>query len=174
MSSSTLIPVSEYLHTIYRPDRNYIDGHLVERNLGKREHAALQGILAGIFREYRRAWGVIGLPEQRVKVTQSNYRVTDLCVVRASDPRDPIVMDPPLIAIEILSDGDTLKKTHEEGQDYLRMGVEHFWIFDPIARKAFVGTSTTLAEPESGELSIPSTEIRLVLKDIFAELDELL
>ena len=174
MSSSTLIPVSEYLDTIYRPDRNYIDGHVVERNLGKREHAALQGILAGIFREHRRAWGVIGLPEQRVKVTQSNYRVTDLCVVRASDPRDPIVKHPPLIAIEILSDGDTLRKTHVEGQDYLRMGVEHFWIFDPIARKAFIGTNTTLAEPENGELSVPGTEIRLVLKDIFAELDELL
>src|SRR5271168_1142570 len=174
MSSSTLIPVSEYLDTIYRPDRNYIDGHLVERNLGKREHAALQGILAGIFREYRRAWGVIGLLEQRVRVTQSNYRVTDLFVVRASDPRDPIVTHPPLIAIEILSDADTVKKTYEEGQDYLRMGVEHFWVFDPIARKAFVGTNTTLAEPENGELSIPGTGVRLVLKDIFAELDELL
>jgi Uma2 family endonuclease len=174
MSSSTLIPVSEYLGTIYRPDRHYIDGHLVERNLGKREHAALQGILTSIFHNNRRAWGVIGLPEQRVKVTKSNYRVTDLCVVRSSDPRDPIVTHPPLLAVEILSDGDTLKKTYEEGHDYLGMGVEHFWIFDPIAHKAFVGTATTLAEPENGELSIPNTQIRLVLKDIFAELDELL
>jgi len=174
MSSSTLITVSEYLGTIYHPDRHYIDGHLVERNLGKREHAALQGILAGIFREYRRTWGVIGLPEQRIQVTEHNYRVADLCVVKASDPRDPIVKHPPLLAVEILSDGDTLKRTYEEGQDYLKMGVEHFWIFDPVAHDAFVGTRTTLVEPESGELSIPNTEIRLVLKDIFAELDELL
>jgi Uma2 family endonuclease len=117
---------------------------------------------------------VIPLPEQRVKVTPSDYRVADLCVVRSTDPRDPIVQFPPLIAIEILSDGDSLRKTYEEGQDYVRMGVEHFWIFDPDERKAFVGTAATLAEPADGELVVPGTEIRLVLKDIFAELDELL
>ncbi len=174
MSTAALIPVSEYLGTIYHPDRHYIDGYVLERNLGKREHAALQGILVGIFRENRRAWGVISLPEQRVKVTASNYRVTDVCVVRSSDPRDPIVKSPPLIAIEILSDGDTLRKTYDEGQDYIRMGVENFWIFDPTAGKAFVGTTTTLAEPKDGVLSVTGTEIRLVLKDIFAELNELL
>ena len=81
---------------------------------------------------------------------------------------------PPLIAIEILSDGDTLRKTYEEGQDYLRMGVEHFWIFDPIERKAFVGTTTMLAEPEGGGLVVPGTPIKLVLVEIFAELNEIL
>jgi Uma2 family endonuclease len=96
---------------------------------------------------------VITLLEQRVKVTQSNYRAADLCVVRSSDPRDPIVRFPPLIAIEILSDGDTLLKTHKEGQDYLRMGVEHFWIFDPMDRKAFIGTTTTLAQQEGASWS---------------------
>jgi len=33
MSSATLIPVSEYLATIYHPDRHYIDGYVLERNL---------------------------------------------------------------------------------------------------------------------------------------------
>jgi Uma2 family endonuclease len=174
MSSATLIPVSEYLGTIYKPDRHYIGGYVLERNLGKREHAALQGILTAIFANHRKAWGVIPLPEQRVRVTQSDYRVTDLCVVRLSDPRDPIVQFPPLIAIEILSEGDTLRKTYDEGQDYIRTGVEHFWIFDPEVCKAFIGTATTLAEPESGELTVPGTPIKLVLAEIFAELDELL
>jgi len=174
MAAATPIPVSEYLETMYHPDRHYIDGYVLERNLGKREHAALQGILAGIFREHRRLWGVIVLPEQRVKVTHANYRVTDVCVVRSSDPRDPIVKFPPLIAIEILSEGDTLRQTYKEGQDYLRMGVEHFWIFDPDERKAFAGTATALAEPEGGELVVPGTPIKLVLAEIFAELDELL
>ena len=81
---------------------------------------------------------------------------------------------PPLIAIEILSEGDTVRKTYEEGQDYLRMGVEHFWIFDPLHRKAFIATDTTPAEPKTGVLSVPDTEIRLVLENIFGELAELL
>ncbi len=39
MASTTQVPVSEYLKTSYRPDREYIDGELRERNVGKWEHA---------------------------------------------------------------------------------------------------------------------------------------
>ena len=59
MSSATLIPVSEYLKTDYSPDCDYIDGELLERNVGEWEHAALQGILTAIFANHRKAWGVI-------------------------------------------------------------------------------------------------------------------
>jgi hypothetical protein len=34
MASATQIPVSEYLDTIYHPDREYVDGELRERNVG--------------------------------------------------------------------------------------------------------------------------------------------
>ena len=33
MSTATLIPVEEYLSTSYRPDRDYIDGEVRERNV---------------------------------------------------------------------------------------------------------------------------------------------
>jgi Uma2 family endonuclease len=79
MSSATLIPVSKYLETIYRPDCDYIDGELLERNVGEREHSALQAILIGIFLEHRRDWKVFGLPELRTQVSKSNYRVPDIC-----------------------------------------------------------------------------------------------
>ena len=41
---SELVPVEEYLRTTYRPDRDFIDGELRERNIGERPHATLQGI----------------------------------------------------------------------------------------------------------------------------------
>jgi hypothetical protein len=34
MATAGVIPVSEYLRTTYRPDRDYIDGELKERNVG--------------------------------------------------------------------------------------------------------------------------------------------
>jgi Uma2 family endonuclease len=172
MASATLIPVSEYLQTSYEPDRDYIDGEVQERNVGEWEHAALQGILTAIFFNHRKAWGVITLPEQRVQVSGSNYRVADLCVVATSAPREPIVKQPPLVAIEILSRCDTLQGIRKRGNDYLQMGVKHFWIFDPVDRWALVCTSAGFTEPENGVLRVPSTEIELVLKEIFAELDE--
>jgi Uma2 family endonuclease len=169
MSSAPVIPLSEYLETIYRPDRDYIDGEVLERNLGEREHAALQGILARIFGNNRKAWGVITLPEQRVQVSGSNYRVADLCVVEATAPRDRIVRQPPLIAIEILSRRDTMQSVRKRGNDYLKMGVKHFWIFDPVDQWALVATNAGLIEPENGELIVPGTPIKLVLSEIWAE-----
>jgi Uma2 family endonuclease len=174
MSSATTIPLSEYLETAYSPDCDYIDGEVQERNLGEREHAALQGILAAIFSNHRKDWGVITLPEQRVQISKSNYRVADLCVVKTTAPRTGIVHQPPLIAIEILSSGDTFRELRKRVDNYLDMGVEHIWTFDPWNRKAYVSTSTAFTEPENGELTVPRTPIKLVLADIFAELEELL
>jgi hypothetical protein len=50
MANSPLIPLSDYLTTSFRPDREYVDGVLVERNVGKNEHSRLQSLLAGVVR----------------------------------------------------------------------------------------------------------------------------
>ncbi len=42
MATSSLIPVSEYLSTIYDPDCDYVDGEIQERNLGEQDHSDLQ------------------------------------------------------------------------------------------------------------------------------------
>ena len=35
MATSTQISIAEYLATVYRPDCEYIDGELLEKNMGK-------------------------------------------------------------------------------------------------------------------------------------------
>lgn len=65
MASSTLIPVSEYLSTTYRPDRDFLEGELKERSTGEQPHANVQGLLCFIFQRNREQWKV-PLPEQRV------------------------------------------------------------------------------------------------------------
>ena len=42
MSTKSLISVAEYLNTSYRPDCDYVNGEVRERNLGEMEHARLQ------------------------------------------------------------------------------------------------------------------------------------
>ena len=37
------IPVEEYLRTSYRPDCDYVDGRVEERNWGEFEHGRIQG-----------------------------------------------------------------------------------------------------------------------------------
>ena len=44
-----IISVREYLRTSYSPDCEYVDGRIVERNVGYKGHSVLQMFLAGIF-----------------------------------------------------------------------------------------------------------------------------
>jgi len=41
-SEETLVPVDEYLRTSYSPDCEYVDGRIVERNLGEKGRSILQ------------------------------------------------------------------------------------------------------------------------------------
>jgi hypothetical protein len=63
MATISRIPVSEYLHEIYRPDRDYVDGEVQERNRGEKEHSAWQGALAEYFRRHRKQWELRVYPE---------------------------------------------------------------------------------------------------------------
>ena len=57
-----LVPVEKYLGTIYHPDREYVDGAILRRNSGERDHSFVQRELIYFFRtrqinpRQRRAW----------------------------------------------------------------------------------------------------------------------
>ena len=76
----TTLPLAEYLHTSYRPDREYIDGELRERHVGKWEQARVQWLLAVWFGNHESAWDVTGSTAQRVQISASRVRVLDLVV----------------------------------------------------------------------------------------------
>ncbi len=97
---ATLVPVEEYLRTNYDPDCEYVDGQIVERNLGEKTHSRIQGEV--IFRLWAIAkeLGMEVLPEQRVQVSPKRFRIPDVTVLRMSDER--IVSSPPFICIEVL------------------------------------------------------------------------
>ena len=67
MATSTLIPVSEYRAATHRPDCDYIDGELQERNVGDRPHSFLQLAIAAIFHANRRKWNVVVGTEMRCR-----------------------------------------------------------------------------------------------------------
>ena len=56
--------------------------------------------------------------------------------------------------------------------DYVDFGIEHIWILDPEGRRAWFADRFGLHLVESGELSVPGTPIRVVLSELFAELDQ--
>ena len=59
----------------------------------------------------------------------------------------------------------------EKAAQYARFGIENIWIIDPELRMAYQYTSAGLEEVHTGELTVPETPIRVVLSEMFAELD---
>jgi len=167
MATTTHIPLSEYLETSYRPDCEYVDGEIRERNVGKFEHARVQALLTIWFGNHERDWGIIIITEQRVQVSRNRVRIPDLVAVKAG-PQPDVLTDPPLLIIEILSPDDSYSDTQERAKDYRDMGVETVWIIDPKTR-----TGRMCSGPEWTEakrLTVSGTPLYVDLDEIFSQI----
>ncbi len=170
MPTSTVVSVEEYLSTDYSPDREYLDGAVVERNLGERSHSRLQALVCSYIMAREKEWRVVALPEQRVQVKATRFRVPDVCVLAEDDPNEPIVRHPPMVCIEILSRDDRMPAMDQKINDYLEMGVRHVWFLDPIAGNAFDATKEGIREVSEATLRAEDTEIALPIAELFREL----
>jgi Uma2 family endonuclease len=169
MATSTRLSLFEYLKTSYRPDREYVDGELLERNVGKWEHARLQALLAIWFGSQEKAWSVKVAAEQRLQVSSTRVRIPDVMLV-SRGPQPEVIVTPPVLVVEILSPEDTYTETQSRAADYLRMGIPCVWIIDPTSRtgRQCIGHAWTAADT----LAVPGTEIRISLLRLFADLVE--
>ncbi len=166
MSVSQLVSVCEYLSTSYRPDCDYVDGVVVERNLGEYDHGRLQIALGAYFYNRREEWGVSAVTEQRVQVSATRFRVPDICVA-IGKPAEQVFRTPPFICIEILSKDDRISEMQERVEDYLRFGVPYVWILDPRKRKAYRCTFESTYEVK--ELVTEDPAILVPVETLFQE-----
>jgi Uma2 family endonuclease len=172
MASSVLVPLHEYLGTVYEPDRDYVDGELKERNMGEQPHSAVQGIIARIFGNHRNNWDIRVLPEQRVQTTPTRYRIPDICILRRSDPKDRIITWAPLLCIEVLSEEDRLNELQTKVNEFEALGTQHIWVIDPWKRVAYYASSRGFQKVAEDVLQVEGSPIRLSLSEVFSELDE--
>src|SRR5580658_5344975 len=107
MAVGTQISVEEYLNSSYEPDMEYVDGELVEINVGDPIHSLVQGrTVSALSRKYP---NLIVLPEVRSRTYKTRFRLPDVAVV-FSMPEGRFVNEPPYIAIEILSEDDRVTR----------------------------------------------------------------
>src|SRR6266849_1193459 len=100
MPTETSISVEEYLATSYRPDCDYVDGRIEERNLGEWDHSRLQAAITAFFFAREKRWGISVAPELRVQVKPTRFRIPDVCVV-IGKPDEQVLTEPPFLCVEI-------------------------------------------------------------------------
>ena len=173
MASPTAISVDEYLHTSYRPDCDYVDGEVLERNVGEIKHSLLQAILVGLLRQLSQRLPIRIASEQRMRVSYTRFRIPDVLVMLKTQRIEPVLTRPPFLCIEILSPDDRMSRIIEPVKEYLSFGVPYVWVIDPETRTAFSYTEQSASEVRD-RLTTANPEISIPLADLFAELDEAL
>jgi Uma2 family endonuclease len=172
-TSTVLIPVEEYLRTVYRPDCDYIDGEVLERNMGEKPHSRLQGFFMRYFAPFEDEGDFETLTEQRVKISERRYRIPDVALVRLNAEEPLIVASPPILCIEILSSKDRMRRIQERIDDYASLGVDTSWVIDPWHRVASAAGPDAILHEVTDRLTVPNTPISITVPEIFAELDRL-
>ena len=168
MASRTLISVEEYLRTSYRPDCDYVDGEVLERNVGETDHSWLQTMVSAYLVARRAQWGITVLVEQRVQVKATRFRIPDICVIQGPKPDEQILTKPPFVCIEILSPEDRWPRTQQRIDDYLAMGVPYIWVIDPVTKQAYSVTKEGTREISDGFLRTQDPPIEVPLAEILS------
>jgi Uma2 family endonuclease len=163
-----LVTAEEYLATSFDDgDREYVDGVIVRRNLGEKDHSRLQRKLVVFFANQERTLSTFCFPEQRVQVKATRFRVPDVCVTIGTEPDEQVFRTRPFPVVEILSNDDRASELQEKIDDYLTFGVPYVWIIDPRRRCGTVFTSEGSREAKDGVLRTQDPVIELPLDPLF-------
>ncbi len=154
--ATTSVSLTEYLNTNYCSDLEYVDGRLVERNVGKWEHGRLIIRLGAWFFQHESEWAIQTASDVRTQVSLTRVRLPDVLLV-GQDAQPPVVEATPVLCVEILSEVDTLAETKRKCGEYLAMGSQGIWIVNPLNRTALHWTN--LGWCETSRLEVTGTPI---------------
>ena len=163
MGSKVLMDVEEYLRTSFDgSDCEYLDGEVVERNLGELPHGDVQLTLADLLRRLRKRLGIRVVTEIRIQIRPRRFRVADIAVWRNDNIGTGIPTVAPFLAVEILSPEDRMVRMLPKIQEYLSIGVEYVWVIDPEEKAALSysqkhpeGAAVTTLRTENPDIEIP-------------------
>ena len=163
VSTTTLMPVEEYLRLTEKPYREYREGGVSAKAMPTKLHSVVQYALLILLRNQ----GVQPWPELTVRISSTKYLVPD--VVVADDFPGPYPTEPVLLCCEILSPEDRLGATFSKCEEYHAWGVPYCWVIDPVKRTAW--EYHLAGEPVRVGESLRAGELTVSLDELFAALD---
>ena len=158
--------VDDYLKTSYDPDVEFVDGVLLERNLGDWLHALIQSnVLFALRNKYPQLKVVAAL---RSRVAGTRYRLPDVCAL-LSAPKTRYLLDPAFLVVEVLSEGDVMSEVIERPREFANKGVSNISLIDPRLQLLFAYRPPALVEVEGEVISTADGSVDLSRSEIFAE-----
>lgn len=160
--------VEEYLRTSFDgADCEYLDGEIVERNMGELPHSTVQGRLIYLLMQLAARLDIQVMPEIRVQIHARRYRVADIAVWRKGNIGHRIPTVAPFLVVEILSAEDRLVRMQPKIQEYFSIGVEWIWLVDPEEKKAICYSRENQGGALSEVLRTGDPVIEIPLGEVF-------
>jgi hypothetical protein len=100
MAAKALVTVDKYLRTSFDgPDREFVDGDIVERNAGDKQHSRVQGRMVVLFSQCAKTTPLFCYPDPRARfspdlqhrtIPLSAFHVPDCSSSLATRPVQPV------------------------------------------------------------------------------------
>ena len=166
LPNSPLVSLEEYLNTAYDPDLEFVDGVLVERNVGDWLHSLIQSnVLFALRRKYPHLKVVA---EFRSSTTSTRYRLPDVTVL-LSAPKTRYLFEAAFLVVEVLSEGDVMSVVIEKLKEYAAKGVGNIWLIDPRLQLLWTYQPSMLVEIDGETICTVDRSVALSRAEIFAE-----
>ncbi len=162
-----LVSVEEYLSTPFEPDCEYIDGIIVERNVGERDHSLWQSRLIIFLGQREKEWNILTFTEWRMQVRATRFRIPDVTVIHGGCPPDRVLRTPPLLAIEIWSPEDRPAELQKKIKDYRELQIPYTLVIYPDEPRFVLYTLDSETELTDGVLRIENPAMEVPLLDIY-------
>ena len=135
------VTVEEYLSNPEFKHAEFIDGEVVERNLGSKNHSMIAVNAAAALNQYRkklqRGSGHAGLHCKLAIRERLRYRIPDICYV-LRDFDGPYLDGAPEFCIEIQSPEDLIREALNKFDDYFANGCRLGWIVLPEEQSVLI------------------------------------
>jgi Uma2 family endonuclease len=174
MATQTIPPAAEPLDT---SRFEQVNGKLIERPSPSLTHGKLQRKITALLDAAVNSRDMHAIQEvslNRVDEPKSDWLTPDSIVSDAGGFREAQnghVLPPVLLAVEILSEGQSFFGMRRKVSDYISWGVKHIWLVDPYSssiatfRASNYGRAALVYE---GSVEIADTQISIPLSAIFS------
>ena len=164
MGAKVQVSLEEYLGHTYEPDCDYVDGELIERNVGENWHSQTQTNFAGVLWQAARSKGFAVRAEIRLQLAAGRYRIPDVAVFEGP-PRQSVPAEPPLLVVEVISPDDRLTTILAKLEEFRVFGVPHIWLADPQLKSLYTYGADGLHQVL--ELRLPELDLVIRPNDVF-------
>ncbi|MGH9583298.1 MAG: Uma2 family endonuclease [Bryobacteraceae bacterium] len=164
MATATQVSLAEYLRSNYEPECELVSGELIAKPMGTLEHMDMERRLERLLESFEQQG--LGHIVRELSCRKGNdVRIPDLVFYApGAQFENGLLIDPPLLAVEVLSPSQRQSELFAKCEAYHSWGVPYCWVIDPVKKTAWEyhrdrSVQSKKEALEAGEITVSLAEL---------------